>query len=476
MSHYSQADTLHRLVKEALDSGAASSIDEAEAMFRGYRLAIEVDASVVASKTHQIALLSLVALAKRVFLGGVNVTGATGVPLHAPLPLGNTLEGAVRRLGATSDNATKRETPKIMVGGPPRQRTENFQVRLAFEGWRGGIVPAHVALGFREAEAMPLAAVFSAALAVNEAFLAVRNEGSMAGRRTSGMSLWHPGGSDWISGQGDGPSLEFLPSKLWLLGLGHLGQAFLWALSVLPYRTGLNLVLQDADTVTPATVSTSILSEQECVGRKKTRVMAEWAELRGFSTRICERWFDESTVRQQDEPAVALCGLDNSLGRRALDRSGFEFVVEAGLGHGYQDFRTLRLHTFPGSRSAAELFPATSHETSTIDRPAYQELKSKGLLDQCGITLLAGKAVGAPFVGSVAASLAIAELLRLLHGGVVAQVIDLDLTSIEHRTVVDQRRDFRGFNPGFVHVPLEASVCEQIVSLENARSSCGALA
>jgi hypothetical protein len=48
------------------------------------------------------------------------------------------------------------------------------------------------------------------------------------------------------------------------------------------------------------------------------------------------------------------------------------------------------------------------------ENPAYQELLASGRLDQCGTTLLAGKAVGAPFVGSVAACLAIPEVLRLL--------------------------------------------------------------
>ena len=100
-------------------------------------------------------------------------------------------------------------------------------------------------------------------------------------------------------------------------------------------------------------------------------------------------------------------------------------------------------------------------------------LKSKGLLDQCGITLLAGmagKAVGAPFVGSVAASLVIAELLRLLHGGAVSQVIDLDLKSLEHRSVVEQKRDFRGFNPGFVRISHGASISQQLVNAGNACS------
>ena len=66
--------------------------------------------------------------------------------------------------------------------------------------------------------------------------------------------------------------------------------------------------------------------------------MAAWAERRGFVTAIHERLFDASFTRQDGEPAVALCGLDNAVGRQALDQAGFDFVVEAGLGHGYRDF------------------------------------------------------------------------------------------------------------------------------------------
>jgi hypothetical protein len=73
---------------------------------------------------------------------------------------------------------------------------------------------------------------------------------------------------------------------------------------------------------------------------------------------ICERLFDAHFTRHPDEPAVALCGLDNALGRQAPDQVGFDFVVDAGLGRGHQDFRSIRLHTLPASHwhggSAAE--------------------------------------------------------------------------------------------------------------------------
>jgi hypothetical protein len=73
-------------------------------------------------------------------------------------------------------------------------------------------------------------------------------------------------------------------------------------------------------------------------------------------------------------------------------------------------------------------------------------------MDQCGVTLLAGKAVGAPFVGATAACLVVAEVLRLLHGAPLSQVIDLDLMAMEHRAVVPHRRDFSRINPGFIAV------------------------
>jgi len=85
-------------------------------------------------------------------------------------------------------------------------------------------------------------------------------------------------------------------------------------------------------------------------------------------------------------------------------------------------------------------------------RAAYQRLLADGALDQCGVTLLAGKAVGAPFVGAVAATLAVSQILRLLQGAPVDQLIDLDLQSVDHRLVIAQQRDFTTLNPGYLRV------------------------
>lgn len=452
---YSIAETLHRLVKQAIDSGEAASVEEAQTLFANYKLRIEIDARWAREPNQQGVLLTAIAVGRRVFLGGVDVVGELNVPLLTPVRAEATLAAAVTALGARVVDAGSAGTTPVVWIGPRRARCPGFAVRTIVAGWRGGIVPLDSDVDIGHGDAMPLTAMLAAGLAVNEAFLHVSGKMPAAGRRVVGMSLWQPDpGGDWLTPQSDGPALQYLPSKLWLIGLGHLGQAYLWGLGLLPYdrAESLALVLQDVDTISPSSESTSVLSHHGDVGIRKTRVMAAWAEARGFNASIVERLFTADFQRHTEEPSVALCGLDNALGRQALDQVGFDLVVEAGLGRGHHDFRRIRLHTLPGRRGADELWPIRPADESAQTQPAYSRLRDDGVLDSCGMTLLAGKAVGGPFVGAVAASLALSEVLRLLHGGGVHQVIDIDLLALEERVACPNARDFGTFNPGFIVV------------------------
>jgi hypothetical protein len=142
--------------------------------------------------------------------------------------------------------------------------------------------------------------------------------------------------------------------------------------------------------------------------------------------------------------------VDNALGRRGLDEVGFDFVVEAGLGRNYRNFRSMRIHTLPGPRRSADMWKAEAPSEDVGESTAYQKMLTDGDLDRCGVTLLAGKAVGAPFVGAVAACIVLSEVLRLLHGGPLHQVVEFDLKSIEQRSAVLRPDGFGDFNPGFL--------------------------
>lgn len=92
---------------------------------------------------------------------------------------------------------------------------------------------------------------------------------------------------------------------------------------------------------------------------------------------------------------------------------------------------------------------AEGNQTAT-EAAAYRKMLDEGSLDRCGVTLLAGKAVGAPFVGAVAATLVLAEVLRLLHGGRLHRLLDMNLVDLGHFQSAPQLRDFSALNPGFV--------------------------
>lgn len=106
-------------------------------------------------------------------------------------------------------------------------------------------------------------------------------------------------------------------------------------------KSSIQLVLQDTDTVTKSTLTTSVLTGTADIGRKKTRIASEWLEARGFETRIVERLFDSNTRIAPSEPVTALFGVDNASARRCCEQAGFSLVIDAGLGSGYRDFRSL---------------------------------------------------------------------------------------------------------------------------------------
>ena len=137
----------------------------------------------------------------------------------------------------------------MVVIGPRLGRRDGFAIRTAAAGWRGGIVPAHADLAPEAGPANPLAGMLAAALAINEAFLHV-NGAKAAGRSAVGLSLWRPFRDvDWLEANPSEATLTYLPSQLWLIGLGHLGQANLWALGLLAFAAPADvmLVLQDVD-------------------------------------------------------------------------------------------------------------------------------------------------------------------------------------------------------------------------------------
>jgi hypothetical protein len=207
-------------------------------------------------------------------------------------------------------------------------------------------------------------------------------------------------------------------------------------ISHLPYvdPTVVEVTVQDTDRTSPANHSTSVLTPPESRGVAKTRLVAARLEDAGLRTRIIERPLDgDLRLRDDESHTVALIGVDNLPARRALSAVGWPLAVDMGLGARAQDHTAISMHRFPGSKQSQNISawkdqPATDRAIPAT--PGFDDLDRR--FDRCGVVTLAGKAVGVPFVGTIAACLAVTEALKELHGIPGSEVAGIDVSTGHH--------------------------------------------
>ena len=404
--------------------------DAALQILQSYGLSVRIAPSIAATRNGQIALLTLVNIARRTFLGGVEIEAISDIPCKVSLTTASSLQAAVEELGGKCVTALNGRWPMAAIGSV---ETDNGVPtwHLQWSGWRGGVLTSAQSPPNLDPEALPLAPCLAAALCAAEAFAVLASDHALAGKRAVGLSLWNVL-HDWQADDLTEPPTSYLPSRLWLIGLGNLGQAYAWLLACLPYgNTGnVSIMLQDFDRLEPSNDSTSMLSSLDAVGRRKARHVASWLDARGFDTLVTERRFSPTTRPSGDDPKVALCGVDNALARSTLEDACFDLVVESGLGAGPSGFRSFSLHSFPSAISARRLWTGITPDSlpDVAAMPAYQTLKQTGV-DACGLARLASRTIGVPFVGLTAGIMVISEILRRLHGGQAYQVISGSLLS-----------------------------------------------
>jgi hypothetical protein len=394
-----------------------------------FRLNLICGEEITRSTALQAALLTAVNTGKRAFLGGVSVEMPPHVELLLSWPGVGPLNQIVESLGARCARANHCDRSHTLYFGTAADPVPEA-LSVICSGWRGGVAPAELSFSLDDSIDFALGGVLAGALGVARGFLRVCGLNGRFVERPLGVSLWRPD-LEWTDEHAAGPELKYLPSKLWFLGLGHLGQAFLWNTVLLPYeRPGDALfLLQDFDRVVSGNWTAGLLCEKNSSGRFKTRLCSEWLEALGFLTRICERPFDATVRRSGDEPYIALCGFDSALARRSLEGAGFALVVECGLGGSVDTFDHLSLHTFPDATRIPGQIWAEDATLNTKAKPAL--LNAFRTQEPCGILAetLANKALSSSFVGAFAGALVIAEVLRGLHGGARCQIINGQLRS-----------------------------------------------
>jgi hypothetical protein len=442
-------ENFDRLAKAVMERHRVAH-PEALKILSNLRLGLIAGEQIRESRAQQAAVLTAINTGKRAFRGGVTLSLPLDVPLLLPWPGEKTLQPVAEQLGArVIGDAVKAE--HVIAFANAEQSSS--ALRVVCDGWRGGIVPAAHEISFSPGPDFALGGILAGGIAVGQIFVRASGITNREVVAPWGLSLWRPD-QPWLSEEAEGPRIEMLPRKLWLLGLGHLGQAYTWAVGLLNSKPlhPITLYLQDFDISQRANWSAGLLCDESTIGELKTRIASRWLEQRGFKTRLIERPFDQNTHCAADEPRVALCGFDNAESRRLLESAGFDLIVDTALGGDLTTFDRIVLRTFPeASEKTTDIYRAAGRPRTSLTPDFF------GIDHQpCGILFddLAGSAVSSSFAGAAASAFAVAEVLKALHRGMRCEFLSVHLRDLNEVRVAPQTEEYqlRVARNGFVSV------------------------
>ena len=422
-----------RITKVLADAARVGSFSEAEARLDAIQLDVVVGDDQLGTGAGQAAALTAVATARKCF-GRVTIVAEKDAPLIAALPLGKTLLKAARRLGARVVTKSRTgATHTIRIGSTPTPA--GWHLFCWWDRWLAG-TRVFDDDGPRDSR-LPLAGVFAGAIAVRQVFACVVANRNVPPRDAT-VSLWTP----WerVDRSENGPERFDVPDKLWLLGLGHLGQAFVWNLCLLGGSGGRLAVLQDDQRIGVENEATSllVLPNGRQIGNRKTKVADPWLEASGWQTQLVERRHLGDVAITDEDPPYLLSGLDRLEPRLTLARHGFPYMLDAGIGHGPGDFEGIQIRTIAKGQSIEGLWdkpkaPDEHTGNGLLGRQAYVELEQQ--VGQCGTVEFAEASVAVPFVGAATGALVIAQAIRLASLEPAPVFVQMELGAPEMTTL-----------------------------------------
>jgi hypothetical protein len=204
------------------------------------------------------------------------------------------------------------------------------------------------------------------------------------------------------------------------LGLGQLGQAYLALLFFLTRTSKAPAVLLlDKDEFEAPNYSTQILLSEDANwdGAPKSQYLDQLVRTWGWNGTPEFRKLTWGFKKSPSHPRLAFLGFDRFEPRRIAIESGFEWLVEAGIGRSFAKPRAT-WHSLPPDRGlASRIFPQDADvnpEPGVIEKQFYEDLRQTP--GECGWVTFNDVRASAPSMGLVAAAYAWAEMLQVLDG------------------------------------------------------------
>lgn len=409
---------------KAFTESLGIDFSEAERRLECVCIAIVADENSRTTIAGQAALLTALATARKTFKQVTLVT-SKDIVLQLPLPGANTLCTAAQMLGVhVAAEISSAITHTVIMDSSSSQA--GFTVRCWWGRWCSGVLPQWDTRSLGE-NWNPLAGSYCGALAIREIFANVL--GRRNNPRESIISLWEP----WQKEEDAdvGPTTVYLPRNMWIVGLGHLGQGFLWNLGMLPAH-GEKLILQDYQYAGIENEATGLLTNSLSVGKYKTRVAADWIEKCGWKTELIERKFTDKTEVTVEDPPLVIAGLDNLAPRLNILNAGFTYMIDSGVGHGPVDFESTQIRVLAkGSTSNWN----QSSEKKNIEKILTTEPYKK--IDTCGAFALAEASVAVPFVGAAIGAISLTQAMRLTAMQGTPSLIQMELSAPDFTSTTD---------------------------------------
>lgn len=386
------AESLNRTMKLAMDEGRVKSYQEAVALFNSFRLRLQVAPGFTSTPGVEAAVLTLLRAGPKTFLGGVELLGAIDEPCRLAWFAGKPLRDVAAECGVSIGADSAVHLPTICIG-PGAATNDGFWIGLCVKS-DGFVLTPDVSFS-STLETSIESGVAGAGAALNQAFQHIYRNAPQAGQREVVFRL---------------PAQLCLsaPQNQWVIGLGHLGQAYLWTAMLKRRELRPSVIrLTDYDKVSTSSLSTCLLVDAADVGRNKVDAIAERLEFLGVEVQQDPVRLNLDAGPVDSAHPQCIVAVDNLALRRSLDRVRGACLLEAGIGDGSDGFTRVQVHAFPGARMARDIWAGEDLKASRlvdISKPAYRSLLEESG-DECGTTLVAGRSIATPFVGAFAGAL-----------------------------------------------------------------------